>query len=305
MTYEYIKEALQAFLEEDQIISQAPMDQHTSFRAGGKADLLLIPNVEEQINLIIEVCKQHSIPYYVMGNGSNLLVKDGGYRGVIIKLAGNFSTCTLVGNTLECQSGVLLSRLAKIAYENSLEGLAFASGIPGTLGGAITMNAGAYGGEIKDVLISARGLDMDGNIHELVNGDLELGYRTSAIQQRNLVVLSGRIQLEPGNKKSIKAEMDDLDERRKSKQPLDMPSAGSTFKRPVGHYAGQLIEDCHLKGYAVGGAQVSTKHCGFIVNTGRATASHILELIEYVQEAVKKTFQVDLETEVKIIGEDL
>ncbi|QSX07811.1 UDP-N-acetylmuramate dehydrogenase [Alkalibacter rhizosphaerae] len=304
MNIEYMKMEFENFLQPEQIVIHAPMKKHTSFKAGGDADFLLTPETEKQIGHIIEVCKRNNVSYYIMGNGSNLLVRDGGYRGVIIKLASNFSKCVLLGETLECQSGVLLSRLAKIAYENELEGLAFASGIPGTLGGAITMNAGAYGGEIKDVLHSARGIDMDGNIHELVNGELELGYRTSAVQRKNLVVLSGVLHLKQGNKKSIKVMMDDFDARRKSKQPLELPSAGSTFKRPVGHFAGKLIEDCHLKGHAIGGAQVSTKHCGFIVNIGQATAKDILQLIEHVQETVKDTFQVEMETEVKIIGED-
>lgn len=304
MQLEYMIKEFEAFLDPEQILVHAPMGHHTSFKTGGLADFLLSPETEEQIAHIIELCKKNNIPYYIMGNGSNLLVRDGGYRGVIIKLATNFSKCTLVGTTLECQSGVLLSRLAKIAYENGLDGLAFASGIPGTLGGAITMNAGAYGGEIKDVLHSARGIDMDGNIHELVNGELELGYRTSAVQKMNLVVLSGKLHLSPGNKKSIKSIMDDLDFRRKSKQPLELPSAGSTFKRPADHFAGKLIEDCQLKGFSIGGAQVSPKHCGFIVNTGGASAKDILQLIAHVQDTVRKTFQVELETEVKIIGED-
>lgn len=304
MDIEYMRREFEQFLDLDQVMVHAPMGQHTSFKTGGETDFLLTPQQEDQIARIIEVCKINNVPYYIMGNGSNLLVRDGGYRGVIIKLSTNFSKCTLLGTTLECQSGVLLSRLAKIACDNELDGLAFAAGIPGTLGGAVTMNAGAYGGEIKDVLHSVRGIDMEGNLHELVNGDLELGYRTSAVQKKNLVVLSGKLQLSPGSRKSIKAIMDDFDLRRKSKQPLELPSAGSTFKRPVGHFAGKLIEDCSLRGYTIGGAQVSTKHCGFIVNKGGATAKDILRLIEHVQDTVRKTFHVELETEVKIIGED-
>ncbi|SHE73179.1 UDP-N-acetylmuramate dehydrogenase [Alkalibacter saccharofermentans] len=304
MNNKYIYTEFLKVLDSEKILTDAPMKNHTSFKAGGCADYLLIPDTEDEIKLIIEICKQNNVPYYIMGNGSNLLVKDKGYRGVIIKLGKNFSKCTLIDNDLDCQSGVFLSRLAKIALDNELSGFEFASGIPGTLGGAVTMNAGAYDGEMKDVLVSIRGLDMDGNIIELANGDLELGYRTSAVKKRNLVVLSAKIRLESGNKKKIKEKMEDFDERRKSKQPLELPSAGSAFKRPVGHYAGKLIEDSGLKGFAIGGAQVSTKHCGFIVNINSATAKDILDLIDHIIKTVKDNFNVILEPEVKIIGED-
>ncbi|MBF7095924.1 UDP-N-acetylmuramate dehydrogenase [Alkalibacter mobilis] len=304
MSNTFIYSELSTFLREDQILENAQMKDHTSFKAGGKADLLLLPEDECQVKSIIEVCKKNSTSYYIMGNGSNLLVRDKGYHGIIIKLSKNFANCTLVGDTIECQSGASLARISRIAHENSLEGFEFAGGIPGTLGGAVTMNAGAYDGEIKDVLISARGLDMDGNIHELINGELDFGYRTSAVQRRNLIVLSAKIKLKSGNQKAIKEKMDDFDQRRKSKQPLDMPSAGSTFKRPAGHFAGKLIEDCDLKGFSIGGAQVSCKHCGFVINKGDATASDITALIDHIHDTVKARFNVILEPEVKIIGEE-
>lgn len=304
MNNEYIYYEFLKILDPKKVLRDAPMKDHTSFKAGGCSDFLIIPDTEDEIKLVIETCKINSVPYYIMGNGSNLLVKDKGFRGVIIKLGKRFSKCTLIDNILDCQSGVFLSRLARIAMENELSGFEFASGIPGTLGGAVTMNAGAYDGEMKDVLLSVRGLDMDGNIIELVNGDLELGYRTSAVKKRNMVVLSAKIRLEKGSKKKIKEKMEDFDQRRKSKQPLELPSAGSTFKRPPGHYAGKLIEDSGLKGFVVGGAQVSTKHCGFIVNINNASAKDIIDLIDHVISTVKTAFNVELEPEVKIIGEN-
>lgn len=290
-------------LGKDGVIIDAEMSEHTSFRAGGKADLLVLPQTEEDVAFLIKTFKTQGIPFYIMGNGSNLLVRDKGYRGAIIKLAKNFSRCLLVDDILECQSGVLLSRIAKIALENHLTGFEFASGIPGTLGGAVTMNAGAYDGELKDVLLSARCIDADGNFVELVNGRLELGYRTSAVQKKGLIVLSGKLKLNSSSFEPIKEKMDHFDSLRKSKQPLHLPSAGSTFKRPTGYFAGKLIQDCDLKGYRVGGAQVSEKHCGFIVNVDHATAQDIIDLIDHVVDTVKERFQVTLEPEVKIIGE--
>ncbi|HZX47132.1 MAG TPA: UDP-N-acetylmuramate dehydrogenase [Clostridia bacterium] len=280
-----------------------PMREHTSFRIGGPADIMVLPDSARQIVAAVEICRKNNCPYYIMGNGTNLLVLDGGYRGVIIKTAANMNDCRMEGEWVYGQSGILLSTLSKLVTEAGLEGLEYASGIPGTLGGAVAMNAGAYGGEIKDSLEWARVMNPDGDIRTYTKQQLELGYRTSIIQREGLVVLDCGLKLRRGNREAIEAKVNEYTRLRKEKQPLDLPSAGSTFKRPEGYYAGKLIEDAGLKGARIGGAMVSEKHCGFIVNMGNATAGDIVALINHIKKQVKEKFSVELQPEVKVIGE--
>lgn len=277
------------------------MKNYTTFKIGGKADVVVKPNSYEEVATTVKLCKENNIPYYILGNGSNLLVADEGYRGVIIQIYNGLNEVKVEGNTVTAQAGALLSKIATKAMENSLTGLEFAHGIPGTLGGAVVMNAGAYDGEMKNVLITCDVLDEAGNLLTLTNEELDLGYRTSIIQKKNYIVLGATMTLKQGNQEAIKAYMKELMQRRKDKQPLDKPSAGSTFKRPVGHFAGKLIMDSDLRGYRVGGAMVSDKHCGFVVNVGNATCKDVEELIKHVQEVVLEKFEVQLEAEVKIL----
>ena len=251
---------------------------------------------------VLDWCRQQRIPYYVIGNGSNLLVSDEGYRGVIIQISKNLSRIRVAGNEIEAEAGALLSTVAKRAMEASLTGLEPVSGIPGTLGGALVMNAGAYGAEMKDFVKSVRVLDGSGMILELPGEEMEFGYRTSIAMQRNLVILSATLVLEAGEKEQIAAAMEDIRQKRQLKQPLTVPSAGSTFKRPEGCFAGALIDDAGLRGYRVGGAQVSEKHCGFVVNTGKATAEDVRKLIREVQQIVFEHAGVRLEPEVRMLG---
>ena len=250
----------------------------------------------------VKICRENSIKFFIIGNGSNLLVPDEGYNGVIIKLKGEFSTIQVEGEYLIVNSGAKLSEVYTVAYENSLTGFEFASGIPGTIGGAIYMNAGAYGGEMKDIVESVQVLDLDNfELRELKNEELEFSYRKSIIQRKNYIVTSIKLKLQKGNKEEIKAVYEDLRERRNSKQPLNFGSAGSTFKRPEGHFASKLIEDAGLKGYHINDAWVSEKHSGFVVNKGNASYKEVMELIEYVQKVVFEKFGVKLETEVRIL----
>ena len=280
------------------------MKKHTSFRIGGPADIMVLPTDPQEIRYVIQLCKELSIPFYVMGNGSNLLVRDKGIRGLVMKIASNFSDIKIEGTKVTAQAGVLLSVLSKKTAQHSLKGLEFASGIPGTLGGAVAMNAGAYGGEMKDVVTSVWAMDYSGNDRRLDYDDLKFGYRTSAIQQDKLIVIEVDMQLEEGDKQESMELIAELTRRRREKQPLSYPSAGSTFKRPVGYYAGKLIQDAGLKGLRVGDAQVSDLHAGFIINLGNATAKDVLELIQIVKEKVKSEFNVDMQPEIKIIGEE-
>ena len=282
----------------------APMSKYTSFKTGGNADLFIIPASVDSLAQIIKKCKELNIKPFVMGNGSNLLVTDNGYKGVIIKIGSNLSSMKLVDeNTIECESGVMMKALCNFALDNSLSGLEFAFGIPGNLGGAVYMNAGAYGGEMKDVLYSCTHIDSDGNIGTLTKDQLDLGYRRSAYTDNGYTIISATLKLQKGDKTEIKEAMNDKLRRRKEKQPLEFPSAGSTFKRPEGYFAGALIEDCNLKGCTIGGAQVSEKHAGFVINRGGATSTDILNLIKHIQNTVFEKHGVKLETEVKIIGE--
>jgi UDP-N-acetylmuramate dehydrogenase len=284
-----------------EIIKNEPMKNHTSFKIGGAADEFASASGKEEIIELINYAKEKKIPYFIMGNGSNILVSDKGIRGLVIKISGNFSGYEVSGNIIKAESGALLSTLSKAAQKSSLSGIEFASGIPGTLGGAIYMNAGAYGGEMSSIVKSVTYLE-NGEIKK-INDGFGFGYRRSVFADLGAVILEAELELEKGNPDEIKAQMDDYKIRRTEKQPLSMPSAGSVFKRPQGYFAGRLIEDAGLKGFQIGGAKVSEKHAGFIVNTGGATAEDVLALIKYIQKNVKEKFNVELETEVKIVGE--
>lgn len=300
----HVAELIAKVVGEENVKNLEPMSKHTSFKIGGPADILVTPVTARQIQSIIDISKSEKTPIFIMGNGSNLIVREKGIRGITVKLFENFGGCEVEGCTLKAQAGILLSRLSQIALQNGLAGLEFASGIPGTLGGAIAMNAGAYGGEMKDVVVKTEYIDKNGDIKSL-EGEMHcFGYRTSFIQKEEGIVLSSELKLKSGDKNEIKAQMDELCKKRNDKQPLKMPSAGSVFKRPEGYFAGKLIEDCGLRGYGIGGAEVSNMHCGFIVNKGNASAGDVIELIEFIKNTVKEKFGVDLQTEVKIIGEE-
>lgn len=286
------------------VIKDAPMKKYTSFKCGGNASVLVIPDCVDSLKKIIDFCNSKNIKPLIIGNGSNLLVTDNGINGVVIKIGSDISKIELLDETtIRCEAGASLKSLCMFALENSLSGLEFAYGIPGTLGGAVYMNAGAYGGEMKDVLFSTTHIDLDGNIGELFQEDLNLRYRGSAYTDNNYTIVSAVMKLKKADKKDIKEAMDDKLQRRKDKQPLEYGSAGSTFKRPTGYFAGALIEQSGLKGYTVGGAQVSEKHAGFVINKNNATATDVINLIRDVQKIVFEKHGVMLETEVKIIGE--
>ena len=287
----------------DRLFENEPMSKHTTFRVGGPADLMFYPESREEIIAALEAAKKENVPVHVIGNGSNLLVRDGGIRGLVIVLGDEFARVCVDGDRIYAEAGVRLSRIAMAAQENGLTGLEFAGGIPGTLGGGCMMNAGAYGGQLSDVLVSCQVL-LDGELKSYSVDEMEMGYRTTMPLKKGGVVFSAEFRLKRGDPAAIAERMRDLAQRRRDKQPLNMPSAGSTFKRPEGHFAGALIEGCGLKGYSVGGAQVSEKHAGFVVNTGNATAKDILGLIEYVQKTVFAEKGVTLEPEVRIIGEE-
>lgn len=286
-----------------QVCTDEPMKQHTTFRIGGRADYFVSPTETEQIRKIIELCRRENMPWYVIGNGSNLLVSDHGFRGVIIRLFKNYAGLRIEGEQIFVQAGALLSRTANAALQEGLTGFEFAAGIPGTIGGAMVMNAGAYGGEMKDITESVTVLTPEGELLTLKREELEMGYRTSLIARKGYLVLEAVLKLTRGNQEQIKEKMADLRQRRISKQPLEYPSAGSTFKRPQGYFAGKLIMDAGLRGFQVGGAQVSEKHCGFVVNTGDATAEDVLELIRQVSAKVRALEGVTLEPEVRLLGE--
>ena len=281
-----------------------PMKNHTSFKIGGPADIYVAPQTVKQLVFTIQTCKQHQIPYFILGNGSNLLVKDGGYRGVMIHLFKNMNTIRVEKEEVYAQAGALLVKVANTCLDASLTGFEFAHGIPGTIGGAVYMNAGAYGGEMKHVLLSADAIDSQGQLVTLSNEQLELGYRTSKIQTEDMIIIGARLGLKKGDPALIKEKMNDLAYRRRTKQPLTLPSAGSTFKRPEGSFAGKLIMDAQLSGCRIGDAAVSEKHCGFVVNMGKATSKEVIELIHYIKHTVKDQFGKDLHPELKVIGED-
>ena len=290
-------------LGSDNVYRNEPMKKHTTFRIGGPADYYLCPHSAKEIQKVVEICREEKLPYFILGNGSNLLVSDKGYRGAVIQLWKNVSDIGVEGCLIHAKAGASLAKIAAQALEEGLTGMEFAAGIPGTLGGAVVMNAGAYGGEMRDILKEVLVMDQQGKIFTLEKKDLKLGYRTSAVKEKGYIVLAAALELRPGNREEIKKLMEDLKQRRVEKQPLELPSAGSTFKRPEGYFAGKLIMDAGLRGFSIGGAQVSEKHCGFIVNTGGASASDVLALIREVQKKVRDKFGVELETEVKFLGE--
>ena len=289
--------------EQVEILVAEPMKNHTTFRIGGPADALALPKTPEEVAEVVRFCHEHAQPYYVLGNGSNLLVSDEGYRGIVLQLYRNFNDIQVNGEMITAQSGAMLAAVARTAYQNGLTGLEFASGIPGTIGGAVVMNAGAYGGEMKHVLREVTVLTKEGEVLAIPAKALELGYRTSVIPKNGWIVLGAVLQLKKGDPEQILARMEELKEQRITKQPLDLPSAGSTFKRPEGYFAGKLIMDAGLRGFTVGGAQVSEKHCGFVVNRGDATAADVWELICEVKRRVKERTGVELEPEVKLLGD--
>ena len=294
-------EAIKTIVDESRIRLQEPMSRHTTFRIGGMAEIFLMPTIKEAVD-VITLCRAKKIPYTIIGNGSNLLVGDKGIPGVVIEFGANASSIEVKENMIRAEAGALLSKVAHKALEASLGGMEFAAGIPGSIGGAVTMNAGAYGGEMKDVLKEVTVMTAAGEILVLPAEKLEMGYRTSLVKTKGYLVLSAVIVLEQGNQEAIKARMKELTEQRVSKQPLEFPSAGSTFKRPEGYFAGKLIMDAGLRGYQTGGAQVSEKHCGFVINKDNATAADVCRLLRDVQDKVKEQFGVTLEPEVKFLG---
>jgi UDP-N-acetylmuramate dehydrogenase len=280
-----------------------PMSKHTTFRIGGPCDVMVLPENLDDIRDIVLLCRDEGIKMTVMGNGSNMLVRDGGIRGVVLKISENFCYVTENSGVIRAQAGALLSTVAHKAMNNSLTGLEFASGIPGTVGGGVMMNAGAYGGELKDILIYSVYMDSNGEIVRIGNKEHGFGYRNSIFSGNNYIILESSFELVKGERSEIKAKMADLNKRRRDKQPLAIPNAGSAFKRPVGYYAGALIEQCHLKGCRFGGAGVSEKHAGFIVNDKNAVAKDVEQLMEYIIETVYNKTGVRLEPEIRIIGE--
>lgn len=297
-----VVQGLQKFVPAENILLQEPMAGHTTFRIGGPADCFVQLENEEQLKGIQRYLGQVEVPFFLLGNGSNLLVSDEGYRGVILQVGQKMNKIVVVGNQIIAQAGATMAQVARVAWENGLTGLEFASGIPGTIGGGVVMNAGAYGGELCQVVTMVKVVSKDGEILELDNETMEFGYRTSTIRNSGFTVIEVTFRLESGDKDAIKAKMDDLASRRREKQPLEYPSAGSTFKRPEGHFAGQLIMEAGLRGFQVGGARVSDKHCGFVINADNATAKDVRAVITQVQEQVKNKFNVDLETEVIYLG---
>lgn len=293
---------LRSIVGDDNVALDEPMSKHTSFRIGGPADLFVTPDDIDELRDVIAACKAAGVPHFVLGCGSDLLVADEGYRGVIVSCTKGLVNVAIDGETMACQAGVPLREASEMACELGLSGLEFACGIPGSVGGACFMNAGAYGGCVADVLESVRCLMPDGTQQSLRVEELALGYRASRVRDEGLVVLSATFRLHEGDQDDIRARMDDFTQRRRKKQPLELPSAGSTFKRPEGHFAGKLISDAGLKGYAHGGASVSTKHAGFVVNNGGATAADVHAVIRHVQDEVERQFGVRLEPELRFLG---
>lgn len=294
-------EKLKSIVGEDYIRQNESMAKHCTFRCGGEAEIYIVPGTVEELVQVVAVCKESDYPYMVIGNGSNILVRDEGYKGAIIEINNRISSIDVIGEDIVADAGAKLSAVAIAAYENDLAGFEFAHGIPGNVGGAVVMNAGAYGGEMKDVIKWVKVLNDNNEVEKIEAEDLELGYRTSVIAKKGMVVLQMCIGLQIGSAGEIGEMMQILMEKRRFKQPLEYPSAGSTFKRPEGYFAGKLIEDAGLRGYRVGGAMVSEKHCGFVINYDNAAATDILKLIQDVQDKVKEHSGVTLEPEVKII----
>lgn len=280
------------------------MSEHTTFRIGGPADLFVVPTTVEGLAAVVSACNKEGIYCFILGNGSNVLVSDKGIRGVVVSTAACLNNIELIGAyEIKCGAGVKLSRLSDFACENSITGAEFAWGIPGTVGGAVYMNAGAYDGEMKDILVSCEYLTSDGELHTMLADEMDLSYRHSAFSENGYVIVSATVRLKAGDKGEIRAKMDDFMHRRKSKQPLEFPSAGSTFKRPVGGFAAALIDECGLKGYSVGGAEVSEKHAGFVINKDGATCFDVMRLVEHIKKEVFLKKSINLECEIRVIGE--
>ncbi|MEF9952360.1 MAG: UDP-N-acetylmuramate dehydrogenase [Clostridium sp.] len=303
MNFNEFREKLEQCLNKDKIKYNEPLKNHTSFKVGGPCLALITPTEKSEVVCAVNLCRENNIPYFILGNGSNLIVRDGGFNGVIIHLT-SLKKIQVESNKLIVEAGATLAAASAIALKNSLCGMEFASGIPGTVGGAVAMNAGAYGGEIKDIIESATVITDNMEVVTLTKEELDLSYRSSIITKKHYIVLDATFTLTEGVVDEIKALMVDLNGRRKDKQPLNYPSAGSTFKRPPGHFAGKLIEDAGLKGLSVGGAMVSEKHAGFVINYDNATATDVINLINKVQDIIKEKNDINLETEVKIIGEE-
>lgn len=294
---------IQEYIDSSKVKYNEPMKKYTTLKVGGNADVLVLPECVEDVTHVLEYAKKNNINVTVIGNGSKLLVKDGGIRGIVIKFGSKFSNVDIKNEYITVEAGMTLPRLALLAKDNSLSGLEFAAGIPGNIGGAIYMNAGAYGSEMSNIVEQVTYLDENLNIQTATNEECSFGYRTSIFRKRNNVILSAKLKLKKADKSEIENLMKQNQESRKSKQPLEYPSAGSTFKRPEGYFVGKLIDDLGLKGYSIGGAQISTKHSGFIVNTGEAKAQDVLDLIEYIKQKVFEANSVKLEEEIIVIGE--
>lgn len=297
--YDYMK----TVIPKERILFHEPMSRHTTFRVGGEAECLIMVHREAELAKLVRYLHQIEEEYFILGNGSNLLVGDKGYRGVVLKLDGPMEEIKTEGTLVRAGAGALLSTVAAKAKDRNLSGMEFAAGIPGSIGGAVVMNAGAYGGEMKQIVVSVRGMDKEGEILTLDNETMEFGYRRSAVRNRSIVVLEVTLRLTEGRREEIGAKMEELAGLRRSKQPLEYPSAGSAFKRPEGYYAGKLIMDAGMRGYRIGGAQVSEKHCGFVINRGDATAAEVAELMRRVADKVEEQFKVRLEPEVKRLGD--
>ena len=297
-----VVEALQRYVPGDNIHLQEPMAGHTTFRIGGPADCFVQLEDEEQLRKVRRYLGLAGVPFFVLGNGSNLLVDDAGYRGVVLQIGQKMSDISVQGCHIIAKAGATLRQVAAAALEHGLAGFEFASGIPGTVGGGVVMNAGAYGGEMSQVVDQVRVVSKEGESMVLDNDTMEFRYRGSVIRGSAFTVTEVTFRLEPGDREAIRAKMEELAARRREKQPLEYPSAGSTFKRPEGHFAGKLIMEAGFAGYRIGGAQVSEKHCGFVINTGDATARDVRALIKEIQERVKERFRVDLEPEIVFLG---
>ena len=299
-----ILSSISEIIDEKRILRNEPMKKHTTFRIGGPADVLVKPATITEIEQVLQCCEEQAVPYYVVGNGSNLLVGDEGIRGVVLQLGNDFSEVEVCeDDTIWVQAGCMLSKVANLAAEHALTGMEFAAGIPGTIGGAVMMNAGAYGGEMKDIIECVTLLTPDREVLILPQDQMEFGYRESIVSKENYIVLEAKLRLQKGEPEAIEAKMKEYSEARRSKQPLEYPSAGSPFKRPEGYYAGKLIMDAGLAGYRVGDAQVSEKHCGFVINCGQATAKDVTAVMNDVIHRVAEAYQVELEPEVRKIGE--
>ncbi|UZH06920.1 UDP-N-acetylmuramate dehydrogenase [Heyndrickxia coagulans] len=303
MAEKTILQDLRSLIYPREILEDEPLSKYTFTKTGGKADILIFPETYEEVQKTVRFASLNGVPYTILGNGSNLIIKDGGIRGIVLILT-KLAKISHTGNDITAQCGAAIIDVSRYALKQNLTGLEFACGIPGSVGGALYMNAGAYGGEIKDVLKSALVLTKTGKMKRLEKSDLSFQYRKSSIAENGEIALEGTFSLKPGDAQKIKAKMDELTYLRESKQPLEYPSCGSVFKRPPGYFAGKLIQDSGLQGKRIGGVEVSTKHAGFMVNVGGGTATDYMNLIKFVQKTVKEKFGVDLETEVKIIGED-